>query len=152
MMANLRPATLDDLDALVTLAQAMHDESPRFYRYTFLPERLRQTLESVLDMGDKGCMVVGESGGEIIGAMVAMSFPHFACDVHQAGDIGLFIAKQHRGGTLAARLVRSYLAWAASINAEPTISINTGVDVERTGQLFAALGAKPSGTNWTWGI
>jgi RimJ/RimL family protein N-acetyltransferase len=151
-MVNLRPATLDDLGALVTLAQAMHDESPRFSRYTFEAARLHYTLESVLEMGAKGCMVVGESDGEIVGAMVAMSFPHFACDVLQAGDIGLFIAKAHRGGTLAARLVRSYLAWAASIKAEPTISINTGVDVERTGQLFAALGAKQSGTNWTWGI
>lgn len=151
MMANLRTATPDDVDSLLALAYAMHDESPRFRQYKFMPERLRKNLEAVISISS-GFAVVAEQDGMIVGAMVAMSMPHFACDVLQACDLGIFIDEQHRGGTLAARLVRAYMKWAESIGAEPTIGVNTGVHPERTAQLLEALGAKPSGTNYTWGI
>lgn len=147
----VRPATEADLADLVALAGAMHQESPRFQRYPFLGYRLRAVMESVLDMGPRGFMVVAEQDG-IVGGFVGVAHDHFACDVLQASDIGLFISPEHRGGSTAARLVRAYLAWAKGIDAEPTISVNTGVTVERTGQLLERLGAKNSGTNWTWGI
>jgi RimJ/RimL family protein N-acetyltransferase len=151
-MAKPRTATADDLAAMIDLARAMHNESPRFRRYAFLGYRLRTTLEAVLNMGPRGCLLVVEHEGQIVGAFVGLATEHFACDVLQAGDLGLFIAPEHRGGTTAARLVRGYLDWAASIQAEPTISINTGVAVDRTGKLLELLGATQSGTNWTWGI
>lgn len=151
MMAKLRPATTDDLDALVALAYAMHDESPRFRLYQFVPDRFRHSLGTVMNL-KHGFVMVAESEGVIVGAFAGMAAPHFACDFLQAQDIGLFITPEHRGGTLAARLVRSFLEWAQSIEAEPTIGINTGVTPERTAQLLAALGARQSGTNWTWGI
>ena len=151
-MANLRSATVDDLAAMVALARGMAEESPRFRPYAFLGYRMRTTLEAVLNMGPRGCLLVAEHEGQIVGAFVGLATDHFACDMLQACDLGLFVAQDARGGTTAARLVRAYLDWAASIEAEPTISINTGVAVERTGQLLAALGAKQSGISWTWGI
>lgn len=137
---------------MVDLAREMHEESPRFRRYAFLGYRLRTTLESVLNMGPRGCLLVVEHDGAIVGALAGLAVEHFACDVSQACDLGLFIAPAHRGGTTAARLVRGFVEWANAIQAEPTISVNTGVAVERTGQLLASLGAVNSGTNWTWGI
>lgn len=150
-MANLRNATLDDVDSLLSLAYAMHTESPRFSRYPFNPERLKTNLCMVIGM-PYGFAKVAEHEGLIVGALVAFAMPHFACDVLQACDMGLFIDADHRGGSLAARLVKAYVKWAESINAEPTIGINTGVHPERTAQLLQALGAKQSGTNYTWGI
>lgn len=152
MVNTLRQATHGDLTAIIELAREMHDESPRFRRYAFLGYRLRTTLEAALNMGERGCLIVVERDGRIIGAFAGVAVDHFACDVLQACDLGLFVAQDARGGTTAARLVRAYLGWAAGIKAEPTISINTGVAVERTGQLLAALGAKQSGISWTWGI
>ena len=151
-MANPRKATADDIGALVALAQAMHLESPRFQRYAFNADKLRANFEMVMAMGPRGCAFVAEHDGNVVGAFVGMACEHFACNVLQACDLGLFIAPEYRGGTAAARLVRAYLNWANGINAEPTISVNTGVDPERTGQLLQALGAKQSGFNWTWGI
>lgn len=148
----IRPGTLKDIDALMPLAFAMHAESPRFSRYTFLPERARQSLEMVLNMKERGFMLVAEQDGMLIGGMVAFSMPHFACDVVQAGDLSIFIDEQHRGGSLAARLIKAYLKWAESIGAEPSIGINTGVHPERTAQLLQALGAAQTGTTYTWGI
>lgn len=151
-MANLRSATVDDLAAMVALARGMAEESPRFRPYAFLVYRMRTTLEAVLNMGPRGCLLVAEHEGQIVGAFVGLATDHFACDMLQACDLGLFIAPEHRGGTTAARLVRAYLEWCRSIEAEPTIGINTGVAVERTGLLLQSLGAKQSGINWTWGI
>lgn len=151
-MAKPRTATADDLAAMVDLARAMHHESPRFSPYSFLGYRLRTTLEAVLNMGQRGCLLVAEHEGQIVGAFAGVAAEHFACDLLQASDLGLFIAPEHRGGTTAARLIRAYLDWARRIEAEPTIGINTGVAVERTGLLLQSLGAKNSGTNWTWGI
>lgn len=151
-MAKPRTAIVDDLAAMVALARAMHEESPRFRPYAFLGYRLRTTLEAVLNMGPRGCLLVAEHEGQIVGAFVGLATDHFACDMLQACDLGLFIAPEHRGGTTAARLVRGYLEWARNIEAEPTIGINTGVAVERTGLLLQSLGAKQSGINWTWGI
>lgn len=150
-MANLRKATLKDVDSLLSLAFAMHHESPRFRQYAFLPDRLRKTLADVIGM-ELGFCHVAEQDGMIVGAMVAFAMPHFACDILQACDLGIFIDDKHRGSSLAARLVKAYLKWAEAVGAEPTIGINTGVHPERTAQLLQALGAKPSGTNWTWGI
>lgn len=152
-MANtLRQATHEDLGAIIELAKAMHHESPRFSRYAFLGYRLRTTLDATLNMGARGFLVVVERDGRIVGAFAGVAFDHFACDVLQANDLGLFVAPDARGGSTAARLVRAYLAWAGGIGAEPTISINTGVAVDRTGKLMEALGAQNSGTSWTWGI
>jgi GNAT superfamily N-acetyltransferase len=150
-MANFRRATHDDIDALVALAYAMHDESPRFRMYRFMPERFRYSLGTVLSL-NYGFVQVAEIEGVIVGAFAGLATPHFACDVMQAHDIGLFVSPKYRGSTIAARLIRSFLEWSKSINAEPTIGINTGVEPERTEQLFGALGARQSGTNWTWGI
>ena len=148
----IRNANSSDFPSLIELARGMAEESPRFRPYAFLGYRLRTTLEAVLNMGSRGCLLVAEHEGQIVGAFVGLATDHFACDMLQACDLGLFIAPEHRGGTTAARLVRGYLDWCRNIEAEPTIGINTGVAVERTGLLLQSLGAKQSGINWTWGI
>lgn len=151
-MAKPRTANHADFAAIVELAKGMHNESPRFRRYAFLGYRLRTTLEAILNMGQRGCILVVERDGQIVGAFAGLATEHFACDVLQACDIGLFVAPDHRGSTTGARLIRAYLEWAEGIQAEPSISINTGVSVERTGLLLQSLGAVHSGNNWTWGI
>lgn len=145
----IRNASTSDLDQLVAMAESMHHESPRFRGFTFLPDRLRGVLDSLLDM-DHGCLLVAEQGTELTGGLAAVAYPHFACDVLQACDLGLFMLPQHRGGTTAARLVRKYVEWARGIGAEPSIGINTGVDPDRTARLLATLGAQQTGTHWTW--
>lgn len=150
-MADLRPATHDDIDALVALAYAMHDESPRFRLYPFMADRMRETLATVLGM-PLGFARVTEVDGVIVGAFVGVAAPHFACDVLQAQDLGVFVERAHRGTAVSGHLIKAFLAWADSIGAEANIGVNTGVMPERTERLLAAMGARQTGTNWTWGI
>lgn len=149
-MAEIRRATFDDVPRMVELGQSMHDESPRFRDRAYNPERAKFSMEAVIGM-NRGLAMVAEADGQIVGGIVALAVEHYACDFLQACDLALFIHPEHRGGTLAARLVRAYVKWAVSIGAEPNIQLNTGVDPERTAQLLGALGAKQTGTNWTWG-
>jgi hypothetical protein len=60
-------------DALVALAYAMHDESPRFRLYPFMAERMRETLATVLGM-PMGFAHVAEVDGVIVGAFVGVLF------------------------------------------------------------------------------
>ena len=147
----IRPARIDDIPRLVDLGAVMHSESPRFRDFAYQPARVGEMIEWLMG-SPQGLVLVAEQPLEgVIGGLMAMTMPHYACDLVQASDLAFFIHPEFRGGSPALRLVRGYLDWAREMGAEPSIGINTGVQPERTGQLLAALGADQSGTIWTWG-
>jgi len=150
MMADIRKGTLADIPQLVELGALMHAESPRFSGFAFLPDRLKGNITLIMGMLG-GYVSIAEKDGQVIGGFVAVATPHYACDVLQASDLALFIHPDHRGSTIAARLVRAYVTWAKGIGAEPNISLNTGVQPERTADLLRALGGVNTGSVWTWG-
>lgn len=146
---SIRPATAADIPALIALGAVMHAESPRFSRYSFMPERLDGNIRMVLGY-EYGFAVVAESGGELVGGLLAVAMPHYACDLLQACDLAYFVRPDRRGGIAAVRLADAYREWAAGLGASASIGINTGVQPERTAKLLAALGAEQTGTVWTW--
>jgi len=145
----IRAATEADIPRMLTLGAIMHAESPRYRDFEFLPDRLAATVRQVLSM-PLGFARVAVIDGQVVGGILAVAVPHYACDLVQACDIAYFVQPDVRGGTAAARLVDAYRAWAAEIGAEATIGINTGVQPERTARLLQALGAEQTGTVWTW--
>lgn len=149
MTTTIRPATADDIPALIALGAVMHAESPRFSRFGFERDRLDGNIRMVLAY-EYGFAVVAEHDGEMVGGLLAVAMPHFACDLLQACDLAYFVRPDRRGGIAAARLADAYREWAASIGAEASIGLNTGVQPERTAKLLAALGAQQTGTVWTW--
>ena len=145
----VRQALPADVPRLVELGALMHAESPRFRDFAYLPERCAASLLNVM-AHPQGFAVVAECQEEVVGGMLAIAVPHYACDMVQASDLALFVSPDARGGAVAARLVRAYRRWASQLGAEPNIGLNTGVEPERTGQLLEALGAQQTGTIWTW--
>jgi predicted N-acetyltransferase YhbS len=146
----IRNATPLDVDRLVELGTLMHAESPRFKGFAYQPEKVATMIEWLMG-SETGLVLVAEHDGEVVGGIMAMAMPHYACDLVQASDLAFFVHPEYRGGATALRLVRGYLAWAKDAGAEPSIGLNTGVAPERTELLLAALGAEQSGTIWTWG-
>lgn len=147
----IRRATEADFARLVDLGAVMHSESPRFRDFTYQPARVLDMLAWLCD-SPQGLVLVAEQPLEgLIGGLMAMAMPHYACDLVQASDLAFFVHPEFRGGSAALRLVRGYLAWAREIGAEPSIGLNTGVQPERTARLLAALGASNTGSVWTWG-
>ena len=149
MTTTIRPATADDIPALIALGAVMHAESPRFSRFAFERDRLDGNIRMVLAY-EYGFAVVAECAGEMVGGLLAVAMPHFACDLLQACDLAYFVRPDRRGGIAAVRLADAYREWAASLGAEASIGLNTGVQPERTAKLLAALGAQQTGTVWTW--
>lgn len=146
---DIRAATEADIPRLLTLGAIMHAESPRYRGFEFLPDRLAATVRQVLAM-PLGFVRVAVVDGDVVGGLLAVAVPHYACNLVQACDIAYFVQPDARGGTAAARLVDSFRAWASEIGAEANIGINTGVQPERTARLLHALGAEQTGTVWTW--
>ena len=147
----IRPANADDIPRLVDLGAVMHCESPRFRDFAYQPARVASMLEWLMGSPQGLVLVADQQFEGVIGGLMAMAMPHYACELVQASDLAFFVHPDYRGGTAALRLVDGYRAWAHSIGAEPSIGVNTGVQPERTARLLAALGAEQTGTIWTWG-
>lgn len=145
----IRAATEADIPRLLTLGAIMHAESPRYRGFEFLPDRLAASIRNVLDM-PTGFVRVAVSDDQVVGGILAVAVPHYACNLVQACDIAYFVQPDARGGVAAAKLVDAFRLWATELGAEANIGINTGVQPERTARLLHALGAEQTGTVWTW--
>lgn len=142
----IRQATLDDLPALINLGELMHAESPRFSSITFSTVRLGHTLAALVQSPMGFVWVTETEAGEVVGAMVATAFQHWASDDLMTTDLALFLAPEHRGGTAAARLARKYHQWARDLGAKLIQQgVTTGVHTDQTVQLLERLGMKRCG-------
>ena len=138
----IRPATHDDLDLLMPIAESMHIESPRYSKLAFSHDKVLQLYITLID-ADSCLMLVAEQDGEIIGGVAGMVTPHWFSDELVANEYGVFILPDHRGGMTAVRLVRGYIEWAKSQGAKMIqLGISTGVHVEQTQALYQAIGLK----------
>lgn len=132
----IRDATADDLDALVALGQAMHDES-RFSVLEYSPQKVRALLSSLI--GSQYMKVV-ERGGSVVGGFAGVVLPHWSSQDLVGYDLGLFMSRDNRGGGTAAYLLNGFRKWALSRGAKMvTIGISTGVEVEKTRELYDRL-------------
>lgn len=135
----IRPANLYDIPALLDLGERMHAESPRFSRLTFSRARLHDTLRMLID-NPLGFVWVAEEE-QLIGGMVAMASPHWASTDLIATDLALFIEPSRRGSLAPVRLINRYRWWGREIGAVITqVGCTTGVETEKTAQLFERLG------------
>jgi GNAT superfamily N-acetyltransferase len=134
----IRHATLEDLPRILDLAQVMHMES-RFKDIPHSREKVELIFTRLIE--GAGLILVAEKNGKVIGAIAAAVIELWFSTGKVGQDFGLFIHPEHRGGMLAARLVKGYEDWAKSQGAHAAeLGINTGLQLEKTGQLLAHLG------------
>jgi GNAT superfamily N-acetyltransferase len=142
----IRPAISADLDTLVALGRRMHAESPRFSMLGFDETKVRALLLNAIT-DDRYLLIVAErEDGEVIGGFAGFMAPHWFSQDYVASDIGLFVDPDRRGGIVAARLLKDYVAWAQARGAKQiNAGISTGVMVEQTAQMYRLLGLKQFG-------
>lgn len=142
---SIRPANVDDIEALVELGRAMALESPRFSRMPYNPGKVRALLEHQIK-SPRGLVLVSVASGVITGVFVGGAAEHWACDGLVAFDLALFVDRAHRGGTSAARLLSGYKAWCEQIGAVmATAGISTQVHADQSARLYRALGFREIG-------
>jgi len=141
----IRPATIEDLPALIDLGRRMHQESPRFSRLSFNDEKVRNLL-MMATVSPNYCLLVADNDGELMGGFAGFIAAHWFSDDLVASDLALFVQPGRRGGMAGARLVKAFIAWAHDHGAKQTnLGISTGVSVEETAQLYSAIGLKQFG-------
>lgn len=138
-------ATVADLPAICVLGRAMHQES------TFAPmdydlERVKETLGELMNKSQ--FVVVAEgTNGEVIGGMAGMVTQSWFGNDMVANDLALFVHPDHRGGMLAARLIRVFVKWARLAGAK---QIRPGVMTgsEAAQALYEKLGFRRCGATF----
>jgi GNAT superfamily N-acetyltransferase len=106
----LRLATMDDLPPLCVLGRIMHAES------TFAPldydiEMVKETLTELMNK-NQFVVVAEDTNGELVAVMLGKVVPTWFGNDLVANELALFIHPEHRGGLLAAKLIKMFVMWA----------------------------------------
>ena len=140
----IRPATLDDLPALLALAGVMHAEAPAYRDWQFDADKVAALLRGLIAGG--GCLLVSVMDDEIAGGIAGLCTEHWFSREKVATDLALFVAPQRRHGTTAMRLVLGFMAWAELVGARRVnLGITTGVHPGATGALYELCGLRDTG-------
>lgn len=141
----MRPATVEDIPAIVALGELMHAESPHFARLSWDAEKVARTMAQLID-SPHGWVRVVERDGQIVGGMAALAVEHWSSSDLIACDLALFVHPERRGGITAARLLAGYRQWAEGLGCKLVqFGILTGVNVASTEGMASMLGWKRQG-------
>ena len=142
----IRPATPDDLAAMLALGAHMHEESPRFGLLRYDEKKVEALLYTAMNDSAYFLMVAEQKAGEIVGGFLGFAAPMWFSPDEVASDLALFIEQDRRGGMAAVSLVRAFIAWAREREVKQiSLGISTGIKTEETAKLYAAAGLKMYG-------
>jgi GNAT superfamily N-acetyltransferase len=145
MKMKIREMAHHDVDKVLELGQAMHEES-YFSFLTFNREKLLKLWASIMDYPQMYCGLVAETDDEIIGLFVGGVSPHWFSDELFASDMALYVTPSHRGSSAGVRLLKAYDKWATESGAKViNLGISTNVNQDRTQKLYHKLGYKDTG-------
>lgn len=138
----IRPATMDDVDAIVEMAR-------KFYPASGYAE-----IGPMADVAPAGlaivCMqtgvaLVAERGGQLVGMVILAVTPfEFNVELEIAHELAFWIEPEHRGGMLAARLVRAAEDACRERGVRALRMAKLASSGDDVGRLYQALGFKPS--------
>ena len=143
----IRQATLDDIPAIISLGFDMRNES----RYRALGYNYAKTAETlaIFIKKDFGFVVVDD---QLRGFMIAICQPAWFSDDLVASEYCLYVAPEHRGGSLGVRLIKSYKEWAQGMGAKLVdAGISTTIHPDRTKKIYEAAGFQAIGSVLTAG-
>jgi hypothetical protein len=144
MGVEIRPATHDDVPAILEMGRAMHAESPRYQGLGFDAEKVWHRAWHTVDTGGA---FVAVKDGRIVGMVAGYVVENWFGGDNIASDYVFYlIPEERRIGRSAFLLWRAFEAWAAARGARDIApGTTTGVDAEGTARFFMKLGYTPTG-------
>lgn len=137
-MTIFRPAVAADAPALVRLVTRMV-EGTKFAPPT--EDKLLRVIQR-----PHAYFTLAVMDGEIVGFMVGYLSEALLNHEVNAYEQGLYVAPEHRGATIAVRLVREFEAWARARGAKNVwLSQSVGHKQEQTLHFFERLGYERQG-------
>jgi GNAT superfamily N-acetyltransferase len=132
----------------VLIGKELHEES-EYRDIPFDPVRAVSIASQVNVPGSQliGAVAVDDTDG-VIGYIFGKIEPYYFSDELAVYDLGLFIRKHKRGTYAAVRLVKEFERLAKQRGCKRVyLGIATGINPERTGELYERLGYATVGTN-----
>jgi hypothetical protein len=134
----IRQATMNDIEAMITLGKAVLVGSANS-EMTVDDNKCRRNMAMMI-ASKQFFSVVSECDGKVNGFMFGMVESMFFTNVKYATDIAIVA---NSGGSL---MIKRFLVWAKLQGAKSVMfGISTGIDTDRTGKLYEALGLKHVG-------
>lgn len=136
----------EDAQKIVEIGHEFMKEG-RFRDHTYDPEGVWRILDATVRVPSK-FFVAYDS--EFRGLALMGISQHYFSTYKWATDFAFFVAPEHRGGTLAVRLLREAEKWAKENGAsEITILHNTGINTDKAGRFFNGVGYETKGHIFT---
>lgn len=140
----VRLATVEDVPTLIALGRRMHEESPRFARFPFIEEKVRELCARVI-AGPGAIALVAEEGETIVGMVAAIAVEHWFSTALLASDLVVYVRPESRGGRAFFALMRHLRLWADAIGcAELQVGVSTEVHAEASAAMLERLGFRRS--------
>lgn len=135
-----------DIDRIVELGGMMHRES-RFRDRNFNHEKVAALVLRMMRQTENCLVIVATTDdGFIIGGLMGMVVEDWFGDDRVVQDLALFIDPEQRGYMAATHLIAAFSEWAQSMGCvETEMGVNTGINPERTGRMFEAVGFRRVG-------
>lgn|SRR3990167_1710097 len=142
----IRPMTEHDIQAILTMGQAMHQESA--YRdMVFSEEKCKKLITHLIASPLAFVVVAVDGDGKLCGIMAAHISQHYFSDDYLIEDYLLYVRPENRGGTIAIRLVSQFVQWAEKQKGVKMImcGISTEIDTEKGIKLYQHFGFHAAG-------
>lgn len=146
-MCTIRPATADDIDALVEMGERFFAYSAFSKVISFNREAARAMIAVLVEPGtlltaSGNVVLVAEHEGKVIGGIAGtLTGTWFNPYARVATELAWWMDEAHRGGTAAIRLYRAFEAWASEMGADAIVMSDLVVDGETpAARLFEKLG------------
>lgn len=140
-MAKIRIADHADIPAMIALGRRLHAESERYAAVPFDVDKLTDTITMML-ASPWHVILLAEVDDVLVGMFGGGVAPYFFSHSLFGADVSLFVAPEHRGSTIAVRLIKEWerLLSGDTRVKESILGISTGIDADRTKQLYERLG------------
>lgn len=145
ILRRLDPADPRDMVAAVALAKAMHAESPLHRERDFDHAKVRDLIYSACANPDWLPLIGWRNGQAASMALVVCSEDFYGNDKY-VSDLVFYVRPDHRGGTLAFRMLVEIEKWAKLAGANQLqIGIHTGINHAAAVRFFQGMGMEVRG-------
>lgn len=147
-MTTVRRATEADIDTLIAMGQALHDESARYQGMAFSPDKLRRLwtyLQGTL-LAEVGAIFVAEQDGQVVGMTIVHITERWFSDDQFVTDLTMYVKPECRDGMAFRRLVKALEGWAAEQGIpDIVLGVSTEIHAERTVKAYERMGYRLAG-------
>lgn len=140
-MYKVLPASLNDIEELLSIAENFWKESPTYKKKSFNIQKVECHLMECIE-SYTGCLFkCVDDDNNILGGFVGFAQPDWMSDEFIAYDSCLFVRPEYRGTRCAYLLVTAFKYWAKSIGCTYIqCGTNTMINADRTIKFYKKLG------------